>query len=181
MDNFKKAMEEISDDFFAKTGLRMNVETSANNLSVAFACEAQRQESAMPQIPVISKIEITDREVFNGKLDAFSSDFFFFLKEQEESFDQSPYPSSFDGEEEVIAEMLRNALLEESEGSILLEWINTSELGDKIRLRKYLTEGVTGRVAVIQDGVPVVEPTEEYVIVLVRTEQLLSIDNAYPI
>ena len=77
--------------------------------------------------------------------------------------------------------MLRNALLKESEGSILLEWINTSELGDKIRLRKYLTEGVTGRVAVIQDGVPVVEPTEEYVIVLVRTEQLLGIENAYPI
>ena len=181
MDNFKKAIEEISDDFFAKTGLRMNVETSANNLSVAFACEAQRQESAMPQIPVISKIEITDREVFNGKLDAFSSDFFFFLKEQEESFDQSPYPSSFDGEEEVIAEMLRNAVLEEAEEPILQEWVDTSNPGDKIRLRKYLTEGVTGNVATFREGIPVIEPTEEYVIVLMRTEQLFGIENAYPI
>ena len=77
MDNLKKAMQKMSDEIFAETGLRMNAEASANNLTVAFACEAQRQESAMPQIPVISKIEITDREVFNGKLDAFSSDFFF--------------------------------------------------------------------------------------------------------
>lgn len=61
------------------------------------------------------------------------------------------------------------------------EWINTSEPGDKIRLRKYLTNDVTGEVAITEDGVTAIEQTDEYIILLVRTEQLFDVIDAYPV
>lgn len=181
MDNFKESIEKLCDEVYEETGIELDVEKSVNNLTVAFVCEAQRLQSAMPEIPVISEIEITNRDVFNIKLDSFGSDFFFFLKEQEGSFDQNPYPSSFYGEYDKIEEMIRNAISEEAEGTILHEWINTSEPGDKIRLRKYLTNDVTGEVAITEDGVTAIEQTDEYIILLVRTEQLFDVIDAYPV
>lgn len=77
MDNFKESIEKLCDEVYEETGIELDVEKSVNNLTVAFVCEAQRLQSAMPEIPVISEIEITNRDVFNIKLDSFGSDFFF--------------------------------------------------------------------------------------------------------
>ena len=170
MKDLRERMENISDKFYEKTGCRMDVETSMNNLVAAFACESQRTNSAFPNIPVISHVEIKDKEVFDGKLDAFSTDFFFFLKEQEKDFDAVPYASSFYADdradiEKMISEAYKDILLNNVE--LFADLLNNCADGDKIRVRRKINNpNVTGKVAIIENGEPVMKMTDEYVFVI---------------
>ena len=175
-------LQQISDYLFDKTGKRLDIDKSTENLDVAFACEAQRNNSKMPEIPVISAIEISDKDVLNGKLDNFGSDYFFFLKEQEAEFDANPYPSSFYAEDRAeIDNIIKEDLLSEVTSQVLTKWLEYAQKGDKIRIRKSMPGTVTGKVARLVDGEAVIEETKEYVLVLVATEEFFEFSNAFPV
>lgn len=181
----------LSDEIFEKTGYRLDVDGSIRNLNIAAACEEQRQNSPMPEIPVISRIEIEDREVFDAKLDNFNSDYFFFLKEQEEEFDNYFFPSNFIAEDsEMVQEYLWEAYKEEllnwMNSEVLMRWLDYAEYGDKIRVRRKLPSGpITGVVYKEVDGETQEIATDEYVMVLQYddTDELfnITIKDAYPV
>ncbi len=188
MNSMNEMLQEFSDKIFESTGCRLDVDKSVENLSLAFSCEAQREESPLPEIPVLSVLEFTDREIRNGKLDAFASDLFFLLKEEEESFDANPYPSSFHSDDATaVDEMLKKTyedLISYNEHTeTLAEWFYLhSRIGDKIRLRLQLPPHIKGSVAISQNGETKIIDTNEYVMILRNEDDFqLVIENAYPI
>lgn len=160
MDNLQK----ISEDFYA------------------FACEEQRKNSNMPEIPVVSVSEISDSDALNNKLDSYNTDYFFLLKEQEEIFDSSTHPSSFYAEDKSeIDQMIKDDLISEMRSPVLFKWIPNATPGDKIRIRKSMPSGVTGKVASLVNEETVITDTKEYVLVLVATEEFYEFSNAFPV
>lgn len=186
--DFRKELEKISQEIFEKSGAKMDIDRSIANLSMSFACERQRQNSKYPEIPVIFSEEISDKQTFNMKMDNFHSDLFFFVKEQEKEFDSHPYPSSFYADDlKLIDDMVKKGLVDAMKQNmeLFLKVLNNCETGDKIRIRRYITEGVTAKVAVNEFGNCVIKDTDEYVIVMElhpeNEEELMTLFDAYPI
>lgn len=176
-------MQKLSDELYDKTGFRMDVDKSIYGVGLASRCEEQRVKSEMPHLPVISSLELKYRNVFNDKLDAFRTDWFTLLKV--ENINTEGYPSSFIGDEDDLTEMLRTDFDEVRESEIFKTWINNARGGNLIGVRRKLSHGINGRVAVIDGGNPVVEDADEYVMILVaveyQTEIIPNIKDAFPI
>lgn len=186
----RKNLEEFAAKIYEKTGVRLDVEESLYNLRIAAACEAQRINSSFPEVPVISEVEISDRSVFDGKLNNFGTDIFFFLKEQENSFDEKPYPSSFYEEEEghiniMLSRGMKKILTDNAD--LFVNIINTASSGERVRARLHIDEPtVSGKVAFVDtNGNPGIEASDEYVMVLEihpdDEEKPIQLVDAYPI
>ncbi len=188
MNPMNEMLQKFSDELFESTGCRLNLDNSAKNLALAFPCEDQRTSSPLPEIPVLSVLEFTDREIRDGKLAAFDSDLFFLLKEEEEQFDANFYPSSFVVEDTaVVKKMLKEAYENLTSTSkytdLVTEWFyEHSKNGDKIRLRQPLPPHIKGSVAILVHGEPQIIDTNEYVMIFCNEDAAqLVIENAYPI
>lgn len=146
------------------------------------ACDKQRKASGMPELPVVSAYEIENRTALNSRLDTYNTDYFFFLKEQEdECLARAAHASFYADDKAEINKMIQDDLFSEVTSKVLAKWLENAAKGDKIIIRKSMPDGVTGKVARLVGDETVIEDTREYVLVLVATDELFEFSSAFPV
>lgn len=146
------------------------------------ACDKQRKASNLPEIPVVSALDIEDKDALNDKLDACDTNYCFFLKDQEDDCMSCANHSSFYADDEdEIENMIQEDLFSEIASKVIAKWLENAAEGDKIIIRKSMPASVTGKVARLVNNETVVQDTDEYLLVLVATDRLFEFMKAFPV
>ena len=164
----KKWFREFSDKLYEDTGVMFDVELSMINLGIAYACEAQRQKSVTPYIPVLSLVELTDKFLIDDKLDAFGSDYFMVLEAHEETYRElcSSTKHTFSGEADAIEQMFLKAE-KETDRRLVNRWAKTAKEGTRLMFRRKLPDNITAKAYHCVGEDVVLEDTDEFAIVYI--------------
>ena len=163
--NNKKRFQEFSDKMFKETGVMFDVDLSVRNIELAYMCEAQRQASGMPEIPVLSMVELADKSLLDGKLAAFKSDYFVVLKEHAGTYQELQEMSKW-----TFHAMKKGALENidhdwwQTDYDLINRWAKCADEGDMIYFRRRIPEDVEAK-AYRDNGADALEleATDEYV------------------
>ena len=153
-------------------------------MKLLWACENQRVNSDLSEIPVVCEEELDNVMNFDLKLDTEGTDLFFVLKEQEFDFDNmSEFADFLVEDEQNFDEFIFKAFDEviQENKDVLDKWITYAKNGEKIRARKCLHKGVNGRVWKRLGDEIIEEDSQEMVLVLKALNEKIVLEKVYPI
>ena len=163
--DYKKRFQEFSDKLYEETGVMFDVDLSVRNIELAYMCEAQRQASGMPEIPVLSMVELTDKSLLDGKLAAFKSDYFVVLKEHANTYRELQEMTKWTWREKKKG-ALENLDHDwwQTDYDLINRWAKYADEGDMIYFRRWIHRDVEAK-AYRDNGVDALEleVTDEYV------------------
>lgn len=164
-------------------------EQQANNIyyfntyiELFMACEIQREESLMPEIPVVFKEELYHLMNFDVKLQASGTNCFFVLKKQEDDFDKIGKHSYFVLEDESCIENVIDDIFDDviaNNKEVLDKWTDFANDGDKIRVRMQIPQGLKGRSWKIEDNEWAEQDAENIIVVLEIIDKIITFKTMY--
>ncbi len=164
---YKKILQDLSDKLFEDTGVKLDVDLSMINLEIAFACETQRETSRMPEIPVFSLVELTDKFLIDDKLRAFDTDYFTVLDEHADTYmDMARSVKGTFKEKEADAHMhMLFAAYNMVDWKFVNRWAKTAKDDDRLLFRQQLTKNMEAK-AYRSDGEDIMlDDTDEFMLI----------------